>query len=120
KECALAVHAFHDHFKRLPDAYGPSDRHDGNNVSIWFQLLPYVKHKDDFTNGVVDARVPAFLAPLDISCRGEPSVLSFAANIRVFGFRSARGKNNAAGSSGMAVVDNIPKSAQPVLSGLNV
>ena len=24
KECALAVHAFHDAFKRLPDAYGPA------------------------------------------------------------------------------------------------
>jgi hypothetical protein len=85
---------------------------------MWFQLLPYVKHKDDFTNGVIDARVEAFLAPQDISWNGEPGTLCFAGNIRVFGYQTVN-VNRAANTPGMAVVENIPKSPRPVLSGLD-
>jgi hypothetical protein len=120
KECALAVHRYHDEHKKLPHGFGPSEKHGGKNVSVWFQLLPFLGHEKDYVNGVVDARVAAFLAPADISLRGEPGALSFAGNIRVFGYQSVNHENRAANKPGTAVIEYIPKSPQPLISGLRL
>ncbi len=86
KTCALAVHEFHDTFRRLPDAYFTGGAFAEKPVSIWFQLLPYVKQSEAYKAERIDAIVAAYIAPLDHSTANYEGTISFAANIRVFAY----------------------------------
>jgi hypothetical protein len=86
KQCALAVHEFHDKWRRLPDGFRAGGNYEDQAVSLWFHLLPYLKAQDVYDAGTVDAVVPAFLAPSD-PYRGNPAgVVNFAGNVRVFAY----------------------------------
>jgi hypothetical protein len=102
KECALAVHGFHDSYKRFPDAFD-SHRDQPKNVSLWTHLLPFVDKDNVYRSGVVDAVIPAYLAPADPSLGDPAGALSFAANLRVFASGSLLAAGQPVNEPGKAV-----------------
>jgi hypothetical protein len=89
RQVAIAIHTYHGDFKRLPDAYAPGGIFPKDNKSLWFHLLPYLEADNLYKRNVLDARVPAFIAPSDSSDDPAlPGALSYAANLRVFAYES--------------------------------
>jgi hypothetical protein len=105
RECATAVHKFHDEFKLLPNGYGPggkySDFVDGTKPpnaeplqarAMWFHLLPYVGAGHLYLPGEgvnsFAGVVPAYLAPSDVHLGLPEGKLSFAGNVRLFCFQT--------------------------------
>jgi hypothetical protein len=86
KMCALAVHKFHDTYRRLPDAYALGGIYSKQPASLWFHLLPYLDAEVQYTTAATTAVIPAFQAPADFTVGDRAGVVSFAANIRVFGY----------------------------------
>src|SRR5262245_41778479 len=85
KMCALAIHNYHDTYRRLPDAFAPGGAFVNDAKSMWFHLLPYVDAEQAYKNNDALARVVAYHSPLDPS--GEaPGRVSFAANLRLAGY----------------------------------
>jgi hypothetical protein len=82
RQCSQAVHAFHDTFRRLPDAFAPGGSYL-KPKSYWFHLLPYVDAAEDYRAGRDAAVVTAFQAPQDDFSAGTAGRLSFAVNLRI-------------------------------------
>ena len=117
KQCALAVHNFHDMHNRLPDAWDKVGADfGGESKSLWFHLLPYIEAGEAHKNSDAMAVVPALFAPSD-PFMSEPfnGLNSFAANIRVFGHETI---GVAADQLGVAV--NIPAVGEQVVSGMSL
>jgi type II secretory pathway pseudopilin PulG len=90
RQCALAIHKYHDVYHKLPDAAwtGGSYANPGEERSMWFHLLPFVEQESVYKNNVHNAVVPAYLAPSDPSTWNVEGKISFAGNIRLFGYAS--------------------------------
>lgn len=116
KQCVLAVHNFHDTFRRLPDAFAVGGSYPKDPKSLWFHLLPYVEadhvYKQNATNGVV----AAFCAPSDASNIAPAGVVNFAANLRIFAHNTL-GKDQA-NAVGVAVV--VPRAGTTASSNLTL
>ena len=117
KQCALAVHNFHDTHKRLPDAWSKvGEDFGGDSKSLWFHLLPYVEATEAHKKHDAMAIVPAFFALTDpFMPEANHGLISFVANIRVFGNESI---GAAADQLGVAV--NVPAVGERVVSGLSL
>jgi hypothetical protein len=88
RQVAIAIHTYHGDFRRLPDAYAPGGIFK-ENKSLWFHLLPYLEADNLYKRNVLDARVPAFIAPSDPSDDPAlPGALSYAANLRLFAYET--------------------------------
>jgi prepilin-type N-terminal cleavage/methylation domain-containing protein len=96
KQCGLAVHNYHDTYRRMPDAYSLGGIYNtaGNAVSgeksMWFHLLPYVEADNIYKATVATTQynsvVPAFNAPSDPYNSDNSGVVNFGGNLRVFGY----------------------------------
>jgi len=94
KQCALAVHNFHDTFRRMPDAAYTGGSFVGNGIpspgngnrSLWFHLLPYVEADNVYKSNMNNAVVPAFNAPSDPYNSDPAGKTNFGGNIRIFGY----------------------------------
>lgn len=84
---ALAIHAYHDNYRRFPDAFnrgGPVQE----NKSMWFHLLPFVGANEAWAkNRADDSIVNSFLSVDDPHLGAKAGKLNFAGNIRVFGMQ---------------------------------
>jgi len=88
KQCALAVHNYHDTYRTLPDAYQQGGIYATAKMSMWFHLLPYVESDNIYKSSVVAIQqgsvVPSYNAPSDPYNSDNSGVVNFGANIRVF------------------------------------
>jgi prepilin-type N-terminal cleavage/methylation domain-containing protein len=88
KQCGLAVHNYHAVFNRFPDAYN-TDGKRAKDFTLWFHLLPYVEQENVYRNDAADTTVvPAYITPDDPYLDNKAGKLSFAANIRLFGYNT--------------------------------
>jgi prepilin-type N-terminal cleavage/methylation domain-containing protein len=104
KQCALAVHNYHDTYRRIPDAFnlGGIYAAPGQERSLWFHLLPYVEADNVYGSRIAAVQfgsiIPAYTSPSDPFNTDNAGVLNFAANIRVFGYDTLTpAKTNAPG-----------------------
>src|SRR5687767_11439907 len=90
KQCALAVHSYHDTCRRLPDANWPGGMYSSTTTSrtLWFHLLPYVEADNVYKGNVHNAVVPAFSAPSDPYNADPAGRVNFAGNLRLFGYNT--------------------------------
>ena len=88
RQCAVAIHKYHDVNHKFPDAAwtGGDYQNPGEERSMWFHLLPFVEQESVYKNNVHDAVVVAYLAPSDPSTWNVEGKISFAGNIRLFGY----------------------------------
>lgn len=92
KQCALAVHNFHDTYRKFPPAFSDGGQYvgQGNAKSLWFHLLPYVEADNVYKLAKEDAIVPAYNAPSDPFNADQTGALNFAANLRIFAYQSLK------------------------------
>jgi prepilin-type N-terminal cleavage/methylation domain-containing protein len=95
KQCALAVHNYHDTYRRLPDAAWAGGMYavipPTQNATIrtfWFHLLPYVEADNVYKANMHNAVVPAFNAPSDPYNADPAGKVNFGANLRLFGYNT--------------------------------
>jgi len=90
KQCALAVHNYHDTYRRLPDASWQGGMFSGvtNIRTFWFHLLPYVEADNVYKANMHNAVVPAFNAPSDPYNADPAGKVNFGANLRLFGYNT--------------------------------
>jgi len=88
KQCALAVHNYHDTFRRMPDAANSGGAYATLWRTLWFHLLPYVEADNVYKANVHNAVVPAFNAPSDPYNADPAGKSNFAGNIRLFGYNT--------------------------------
>ena len=89
KQCALAVHNYHDTYRQMPNAFAPGGLFAKVDKTMWFHLLPYVEADNVYKNDAADnAVVPAFNAPSDPYNTDNSGQLNFSGNIRVFGYNT--------------------------------
>jgi len=88
KQTALAVHNFHDTFRRMPDACQQGGSFATVNRTLWFHLLPYVEADNVYKGNVHNAVVPAFNAPSDPYNSDPAGKVNFGGNIRLFGYNT--------------------------------
>jgi prepilin-type N-terminal cleavage/methylation domain-containing protein len=121
KQCGLAVHSFHDNYKKFPNAFGPGGLYTFNH-SLWFHLLPFVEQNNVYTTpGKFDAVIPAYQAPSDPYNTDAAGKLNFAANIRVFGYQSlSAGGGKEVNTPTASCIAKLPSTGKPVLSGLGL
>jgi len=88
KQTALAVHNFHDTYRRMPDAAATGGTYSTTNTgrTLWFHLLPYVEADNVYKANLHNAVVPAFQAPSDPYNADPAAKTNFAGNIRLFGY----------------------------------
>jgi len=121
KQCGLAVHNYHDTYRRLPDAWNVGGIYSNANPtsfgaekSMWFHLLPYVEADNVYKSTVVTTQqnsvVPAYNAPSDPYNSDNQGIINFGANIRVFAYDWATpAKANAVTAAGaMTPITPIP------------
>lgn len=114
-QCALAVHSYHDNFKRLPNGCGKGRLYD-KNCSIWFELLTFVEENRVYTAGTLNAVVSPYNAP-DEKFNDDPAgTVNFAANVRVFGHETFLKDNQLVDQPGTS----LEIKAGPMLCGLNL
>ena len=89
KQCALAVHNYHDTYRRLPNANAKGGIYTTASRTLWFHLLPYVEADNVYKNNIMDAAVEAYDAPANPYAVDKACRVNFAANIRVFGYKTA-------------------------------
>lgn len=110
KQCALAMHNFHDTHGRFPAGFGPAPGKDvpaplaNKRLSVWFHILPYLEADGVYKGGVPHAIVPALGAPSDPSSPDMKGRVSFAANVRIFGTETLLANNQPVNSPGEAVI----------------
>jgi type II secretory pathway pseudopilin PulG len=97
KQCALAVHDYHDTYRRLPDGMNVGGIYaKGDGMSMWFHLLPYVEadnvYKSTLTAIQYGSVIPSYNAPSDPFNLDNAGTLNFAGNIRVFGHETLGAK----------------------------
>jgi len=104
KQCGLAVHNYHDTYRKLPDAYnlGGILTSPGQERSLWFHLLPYVEADNVYKSpnpgnltvtGYLNSVIPAYNAPSDPYNSDNTGVTNFAGNIRLFGYQTLNSLN---------------------------
>src|SRR5262245_7406095 len=84
KQCALAVHNFHDTYRRFPDAFYKGGLYPNDLKSLWFHLLPFVEADNVYKGNITTAVVAAFNAPSDLFNEDPAGKVNFAGNIRLF------------------------------------
>lgn len=90
KQCALAIHAFHDNYKKLPDGCGLGGIYPSKNGSLWIHLLPFVEANNVYTAGFdnwMKATIPPYCAPSDPYNEDSAGTVNFAANVRILASR---------------------------------
>jgi len=107
KQCALAVHNYHDTYRALPDAFNIGGIYaSGIGMSMWFHLLPYVEADNIYKSATAAIQqgsvVPAYNAPSDPYNSDNAGVTNFAGNIRLFAHETI-GPANASGISGQGL-----------------
>jgi hypothetical protein len=115
RQSAIAIHSFHGDFKRLPPAF------DANGAvtepkSMWFHLLPYVEADHAFAMNLTDAEVGAFQSPNDPTAGSGKGEMSFAANLRLFGYETLGPANSDRVGGSLAV----PRAPTVIRSGLKL
>jgi len=95
KQCALAVHNYHDTYRRLPDAAWAGGMFavtpptaNATVRSLWFHLLPYVEADNVYKGNIHNAVVPAFNAPSDPYNSDAAGKVNFGGNLRLFGYNT--------------------------------
>jgi len=92
KQCALAVHNYHDTYRKLPDAYFTGGIYATTNMSMWFHLLPYVEADNIYKSPTIAIQqgsvVSAYNAPSDPYNSDSSGVVNFGGNIRLFGYQT--------------------------------
>jgi len=93
KQCALAVHNYHDTYRKMPDASWIGGSYSGTgpgsvNRTLWFHLLPYVEADNVYKSNMHNAVVPAFNAPSDPYNSDAAGKTNFGGNIRLFGYNA--------------------------------
>lgn len=88
KQCALAVHNYHDTYRKFPPGFSDGGLYVNDPKSLWFHLLPYVEADGLYRGPQPEAIIPAFTAPADRWNADQTNALNFAANLRVFAFQS--------------------------------
>jgi type II secretory pathway pseudopilin PulG len=87
QQCGLAVHNYHDTYRKMPDAFAPGGIFPNAKKTMWFHILPYVEQDNVYKNDAADtSSVIVYIStddPYNVDTTGK---LNFAANIRVFGF----------------------------------
>jgi prepilin-type N-terminal cleavage/methylation domain-containing protein len=92
KQCGLAVHNYHDTYRRMPDAFALGGIYSatGAEKSMWFHLLPYVEADNIYKSSTAaiqqNSVVPSYNAPSDPYNSDNSGIVNFGANIRVFGY----------------------------------
>jgi prepilin-type N-terminal cleavage/methylation domain-containing protein len=102
KQIGIAMHSFHDTYKRLPPAYGKFAGFQ-NAVSVHVYLLPFIEQQNLFLqyqqnqgNDRDNQVVPGFFAPTDPSHPEPPQgIQNSAANLRVFSNKGLQTQFNA-------------------------
>jgi len=90
KQCGLAVHVYHDTYRRLPDAYAPGGifATAGQEKSMWFHLLPFVEADSVYKTGGTGAVISSYNAPSDPYNSDNAGKTNFAGNIRLFAYQT--------------------------------
>lgn len=88
KQCALAVHNYHDTYRKMPPGFNVGGMYINENKSVWFHLLPYVEADNVYKAGKNDAIIPPFILPSDPSMPNPEGTVSMAVNLRVFAFET--------------------------------
>lgn len=115
KQCAIAVHVYHDHSKQLPPGYDVVPRFgEGKQASLWFHILPYIEQGSTFSERNLNAVVPPYLAPSDPSLADSAGLLSFAANLRLFAYETLLANDQPVNEPGRSVEPPVG----PMRSGL--
>jgi len=86
KQCALAVHTYHDTYRKMPDAYLSGGQFAASARPLWFHLLPYVEADNVYKGNMINAVVPAFQAPSDPYNADSTGKTNFAGNLRIFAY----------------------------------
>lgn len=88
KMAGLAVHSYHDAYRRLPDAYAPLPNQNADKT-LWFQLLPYLEQENVFNADNADAAVvEPYCSPDDPYNTDRKGKLNLSGNIRIFGYQT--------------------------------
>ena len=122
KQLGLAVHGFHDNFKKFPDAFA-SGGAITTNVPMWIQLMPFVEQDNLYRNYTTNynAIVPTFLAPSDPFNTDPGGKLNFAANIRLFGNSTySTAANGVSASAGTTVITPAVAGTAAIRSGMTL
>jgi prepilin-type N-terminal cleavage/methylation domain-containing protein len=105
KQCALAVHSYHDAYRRMPDAYHVGGIYQNTHVSMWIHLLPYVEADNVYKSNTAAIQqgsvVPAYNAPSDPYNSDNSGIVNFAGNVRIFAYETLG--PTAANNAGTAV-----------------
>jgi len=117
KQTALAVHNFHDTYRRMPDAAATGGSYSGaaQGRTLWFHLLPYVEADNVYKANLHNAVVPAFQAPSDPYNADPAGKTNFSGNIRLFGY-STVGVN----ANSVAVIVPVAKLSNNMSSNLTL
>jgi hypothetical protein len=88
RQIAIAVHNWHGTYNRMPNAAWTGGIYTGkeNYRSMWFQLLPFMEYDNEYKNNQHDAVIAPYIHPDDKSVTDKKGKLSYAANIRIFGY----------------------------------
>ena len=60
KQCALAIHNYHDTYRRLPHAFNKGGSYPDTEKSMWFQLLPFVEADNVYKQNLATSRPSTF------------------------------------------------------------
>jgi len=117
KQCALAVHNYHDTYRRMPDAawQGGMFSQATNIRTLWFHLLPYVEADNVYKSNIHNAVVPAFNAPSDPYNSDASGKVNFGGNLRLFGYNAV-----SAASANTTTVNINAKNSANMSSGLTL
>ena len=122
KQCALAVHNYHDTYRRMPDAWSTGGIYSTTNMSMWFHLLPYVESDNIYKNTTAAIQmgsvVPSYNAPSDPYNSDNSGIINFAGNIRVFGNETLTPSE--CNKVGTSIVGKLPANSVKVTSGLTL
>jgi len=124
KQCALAVHNYHDTYRKLPDAFNTGGIYATTNYSMWFHLLPYVEADNIYKSTSIPIQqgsvVSSYNAPSDPYNSDNSGIINWGANIRLFGNQTLTpALVNATTATGLTAL-TLPAATAPVISGLTL
>jgi prepilin-type N-terminal cleavage/methylation domain-containing protein len=92
KQCALAVHNYHDTNRRLPNALSTGGMYPSTLMSMWFHLLPYVEADAVYKSASPAIQqgsvIPAYNSPSDPYNLDKSGAINVAGNWRLFGYQT--------------------------------
>lgn len=89
KMAGLAVHNYHDTYRRMPDAYAPGGQYPNADKTLWFHLLPYLEQDNAYNADSADAAVvEPYCSPDDPYNTDRKGKLNLSGNIRIFGYQT--------------------------------